>query len=231
MPSERTYGDDEVAEIFRTAAQPVPTGQGLTLAELQAIASQAGLAPERVAEAAAALDLRREPARRSLLGAPVSASRAIELPRAPTDREWEMIVADLRETFGATGRTASRGEVREWSIGNLHAYVEPTPTGHRLRLGTRKGNAPSMDLIAAAPLVMGLVTAFTILMHGAAPSALLMPLALVLLGVAILGGNVFHLRGWAGEREEQMDAVATRTLALLAAPGTAAPHEEEPVGG
>src|ERR1700741_1755290 len=107
MPDERTYGEEEVAQIFEAAAArrgpgstaPVPT-KGLTLAELQAIGGEVGLAPERVAEAAAALDLRRDVRRRTELGMPVGVGRTIDLPRAPTDREWEMIVADLRETFG-----------------------------------------------------------------------------------------------------------------------------------
>ena len=78
MSDERRYTDDEVAEIFEAASRPVaprdepadsasPTG--LTLARLQEIGREVGIAPEQIAEAAAALDRRRAPiARRTDLG-------------------------------------------------------------------------------------------------------------------------------------------------------------------
>src|SRR4051812_20906351 len=120
MPDERKYRDEEVAEIFEVAAAArrdagpnalSPAG-GMTLAELQAIGGEVGLAPERIAEAAAALDLRRDAFRRNDFGMPVAVRRTVDLPRAPTDREWEMLVAELRETFNTRGREGSRGGIR-----------------------------------------------------------------------------------------------------------------------
>src|SRR5688500_8246368 len=164
MTNERTYGEEEVAAIFKAAAAQRGTGstalaptEGFTLAELQAIGGEVGLAPERVAEAAAAVDMRRGALVRREIGMPVSVGRSVGLPRAPTDREWEMIVADLRETFGARGKVGSRGEVREWTHSNLHAFVEPTPTGHRLRLGTTKGDALAANRVGGTLLAMAVV--------------------------------------------------------------------------
>ena len=116
--------------------------EGLTLAELQAIGHEVGLPPERIFEAASALDRRREvPPSRTSLGVPISVGLTVDLPRAPTDREWDMLVAELRTTFRARGRVESTGGSRQWVNGNLHAYVEPTQSGYRLRMGTLKGNA------------------------------------------------------------------------------------------
>lgn len=109
MTDERRYRDEEVAEIFEAAATPAPvrdravtTQDGLTLADLQAIGREVGVAPERIADAASALDRRDSiMPHRSELGMPIAVSRAYDLPRAPTDHEWGIIVSELRETFGA----------------------------------------------------------------------------------------------------------------------------------
>src|SRR3982750_2302596 len=98
MTDERRYGEDEIAEIFQAAANPRGPGHalssagGVSLQELQAIGGEAGIAPERIADAAAALDLRRGAApRRTHLGMPVSVGRTVDLPRAPPAREWGVL--------------------------------------------------------------------------------------------------------------------------------------------
>lgn len=229
MLDERTYGEDEVAEIFKAAAArggpgssaPVPA-KGFTLAELQSIGSEAGLAPEVVAEAAAAVELRRGALRRTEIGMPIAVGRTVDLPRAPTDREWEMIVADLRETFRARGRVGSRGDVREWTNGNLHAFVEPTPTGHRLRLGTTKGDAMGFNRLGAGGLGMALVTLIGLSVTGTLPESIFLPLMMSAMGGGALAWNALRLPGWALARETQMEGVAARARILL---GTASPTE------
>lgn len=93
MTEERRYGESEVSEIFEAAAAArpssrsahPPSARGLTLAELQEIGMEVGVAPDRIADAAAKVDRRRHatPAR-TWLGMPVSAERTVDLPRAPT---------------------------------------------------------------------------------------------------------------------------------------------------
>ncbi|HYH83540.1 MAG TPA: hypothetical protein VEX86_27340 [Longimicrobium sp.] len=224
MPDERKYRDDEVAQIFEQAAtarqSPAPhalaPAEGMTLAELQAIGGEVGLAPERIAEAAAALDVRRDVVRRSDFGMPVSVRRTVDLPRAPTDREWEMLVADLRETFNARGKEHSHGGIREWHNGNLHAYVEPTPTGgYRLRLGTTKGNALALNRVGAVALVMALVFFVILFLRGDVAAGIMAPLMFAAMGGGAMGINAVRLPGWAREREEQMAQVAARAQVLL----------------
>jgi hypothetical protein len=222
MQDERRYREEEVAEIFEAAARPpAPTAlaraEGFTLAELQSIGGEAGLSPERIAEAAAAVEMRRGAARRKNLGMPVSVGQTVDLPRAPTDREWEMIVADLRDTFGARGRLGSREDVREWHNGNLHAFVEPTPTGYRLRLKTTKGDAVGLNQMGAVGLVMALVWLMVFLLKDGLSETFLVPMLFAAMGAAAVGYNALRLPGWALEREKQMEAIAVRTRALLAA--------------
>jgi hypothetical protein len=226
MSDERTFREEEVAEIFEAAARRGPgstaltSPEGLTLAELQAIGREVGLAPAHIAEAAAAVELRRGALRRNDLGMTVSVGRTVDLPRAPTDREWEMLVADLRETFRARGRVGTRGDVREWNNGNLHAYVEPTLDGYRLRLGTTKGDAVGLNRMGATGLVVALVSLLFMFLTGALPESAFVPMLLSAMGGAALAYNALRLPGWAQEREAQMERVAARAKVLLgAAPG------------
>lgn len=224
MSQERKYREEEIAEIFEAASARSGSGagalqpaEGLTLAELQAIGSEVGMTRESVAEAAAALDLRREALRGSDFGMPVSVRRTVDLPRAPTEREWEMLVAELRETFDAKGRVSSRGEVREWTNGNLHAYVEPTAAGYRLRLRTTKGDAVGLNRMGAAGMVMALVAVLFLFLSGELPESLFVPMLIAAMGGGALAFNALRLPGWAEEREAQMERVAASARLLLGA--------------
>jgi len=226
MTDERRYEEDEVAEIFEIASNPSRAGRagssagGLSLVELQAIGSEAGIAPERIAEAAAALELRRGVApRRTHLGMPVSVGRVVDLPRAPTDGEWELLLAELRATFGAHGKDRSSGGLRAWTNGNLHAYVEPTDGGHRLRLGTLKSNGVALGWAGIVGLVIGLVMMAFLLASGEAGDAIMFALVAAM-GAAAVGANALRLPRWAEEREEQMERIAARARTLVG-PGPA----------
>jgi len=226
VADERKYREDEVTEIFalatsagETSLPAVADREGLTLGELQEVGREVGLAPSRVAEAAAMLDARSETLpRRTLLGAPVSAGRVVELPRAATDREWQFLVAELRETFGAKGEVTSHGDIREWTNGNLHAFLEQTESGHRLRLGTHKGNAQEAMAVGAVFLFMALIMAVAMISKGKIGLELLLPGLFGLAGGGALASNFLRLPRWADERERQMDHIAGRARALLAEP-------------
>ncbi|HEX6049195.1 MAG TPA: hypothetical protein VFZ21_08000 [Gemmatimonadaceae bacterium] len=226
MADERRYREDEVAEIFEAASAPVPSRrdasssgaaseEGLTLAELQAIGREVGITPERIADAAHALD--RSPTRiprRTDLGMPISVGRTVELPRALTDREWALLVAELRQTFSARGRESTHGDTRQWTNSNLHAYVEPTPAGYRLRLGTLKGDGVALNRLGAGGLGMGLLVAIAPLLGGAG-AELAGALWLGGMGAGVVAYNALRLPRWAREREEQMDYIAERVRALV----------------
>lgn len=166
MNEDRRYENQEIREILELAgrddlAQPksAPTADGLTASELQAVGREVGLAPERIAQAVAEFEGRGEPVpRNSTLGMPTSIGRTVSLTRAPTDSEWELLVSELRTTFGAKGEMSSAGGLREWSNGSLHAFIEPTSTGYRLRLADSMGGAA-----VVATFVGGFFLAFALL--------------------------------------------------------------------
>lgn len=232
MADERRYTDEEVEEIFRSAASAaprepdLPARSGPTLAELQAIGSEVGIPPAQIAEAAARLDRRPAPLpRRTVLGMPMSVGRTVDLPRAPTDREWSILVGELREVFQAHGRESAGAGARSWHNGNLRVVVEPTEAGYRLRMATRKRDAAASTGIGVFFIAMAILL---LLGFDGGSNELFAPLVLALVSAGALTYNAVRLPRWASEREEQMEYVAGRALALLARPPTEAPPAGEP---
>ena len=225
MSEERKYSDEEIKEIFGravTGSEIEPHAEseasGLTLRELQEVGREVGLAPGRVAAAALALDNAHEVATpRTIMGAPVSAGRSIALSRALTDREWGVLVGELRETFGAKGRVTSDGGVREWTNGNLHAYVEPTATGYRLRIGTQKGNAIPQFLMGGAAMTLGVVLTTLFFFEDLGRAALVLPVLMTFFGGTAVASNLLRLSTWAGRRQAQMAHVGETVTALIGA--------------
>jgi len=235
--AERRYNRDEVAAIFKQAAESQqaprldhPSAGGMTLAELQEIGSEVGLPRELVARAARSLDVTGSSALRTFIGLPIGVSRTVELERSLSDAEWERLVVQLRDTFDARGRVRYDGPFRQWTNGNLQVLLEPTPSGHRLRLRTVKGSARelmSAGLVSLAIAAAMLLAAATTgrLADLAAGAAFLTAAGLGLFGLAALG-----LPGWARLRGRQMDDLAewlvsgTRT----ATPAGRRPEEDDP---
>jgi hypothetical protein len=223
--TERRYTEDEVAAIFerateaqQTSRHQVSSGTGMTLAELQEIGREVGIAPATIANAALALDQGGQPAARRFLGLPIGVGRTIELGRRLTDEEWERLVVDLRETFDARGTVRSDGSFRQWTNGNLQALLEPTPSGDRLRMRTMRGQSRAMMTAGLGVFGMGLVTMLVaFLSNGAADAAAVSILSLS--GLGMFGLGALRLPGWAKIRSRQMEGVASR-LALPLPPAS-----------
>lgn len=227
MNNERRYSEKEIAAIFERAAgaqedagRHALRGEGLTLAELQQIGSDVGISPEFIARAAASVGGgSSEPAPTTFLGIPISVSRTQDLPAPLSDEDWERVVVDLRETFRARGDLRSDGSLREWWNGNLHALVEPTDSGHRLRLGTLKGSASTMVGMSILFFIMGLVFLTVAAVTGkiaADPESTLFLSLFAVGGLTSLGIVRYRLRQWVEERGRQMEAVSARAVELVA---------------
>ncbi len=239
MSPERRYNEQEIAGIFKqaaedqeTAQQHLPHTQGLTLAELQEIGKEAGITPEFIARSAVAVD-RTGPAQppTRFLGLPISVARTVDLPGPLSDENWDRLVVELRETFQAHGKLRRDGSLREWKNGNLHAVVEPTESGHRLRLRTVKGNAKRRLLGGLAVFAFGLVfllkSAFIV-----DPLTVRMVVFTLIsvMGLGSMGLTAFRLPRWARERARQMEAIAARAVELVGGQGATALREVAPSG-
>lgn len=215
--TERRYTDEEVAAIFRDAAEGQHSGalqrtdgDGLTLVEIQSIGRDVGLAPDILMRAALALDLRPQASSEKFLSLPIGVERTITLNRTLTDAEWENLVGELRTTFRAKGRLVTTGGFREWTNGNLQALLEPTATGHRLRLRTMKGGARGAMVASFALLGAAAATWTAMILWGNLAPALPGIALLSISGLGLFASTAFRLPGWAQLRGRQMDAIATR---------------------
>jgi hypothetical protein len=223
--TKRRYGEDEVREIFSLATtgalrdRSLGGESGMTLDEIQRIGQEAGIEPARVAQAAERLDARgkQAPVRRSF-GLPIGVSRVVDLPRAPTDREWDQLISEFRTTFGAQGQSTTSGGIREWSNGDLFISVEPTEHGEQLRLSTTKTDAIALNGLG---IVLG---GMSVLMGAVVAAAGKPAKALAVLGmfggmaVFAFGANLLRLPSWARERARQMEALAEHAVKLLSKP-------------
>src|SRR6266481_376236 len=216
--AERRYNDKEIAAIFRAAAEQEPQNpqreverdEGLTLAELQAIGGEVGIASEAVAQAARAVDVRLGPASRTLLGLPIGVSRTVNLNRRLTDEEWERLVVQLREVFNARGRTRSEGSLRQWTNGNLQVLLEPTETGHRLRFGTVHGAARAAIGAGFGVLGIAAIVAVSSALGGYFTDTIPGMALLVFAGLGMITSGAVRLPRWARLRERQMEALAAK---------------------
>jgi hypothetical protein len=233
--NERRFNEAEVAAIFQRASEAqhttqaqLPSGQGLTLAELRQIAREVGISPELVEQASVAVERAGTPTSRKFLGLPIGVGRNIELGRKISDEEWERIVVDLRQTFDARGKVRQDGSLRQWTNGNLQALLEPTATGHQLRLKTLTGDAQAFMIAGASLVVVGAGGLIASLVQGATGDVG----ALSALGSSLLWGAGFFAAGslrlpsWARKREKQMREIAER-LATPPASATAVPRIPE----
>jgi hypothetical protein len=225
--AERQYDDAEVAAIFKRAAEsehsvlPAPgEGKGLTLAALQDIGREVGIPPEAIATAARSLEQGGRPASRFFLGLTIGVGRTVDFDRPLSDAEWERLVADLRETFDARGTVRYDGPFRQWTNGNLQALLEPTPTGHRLRLQTVKGDTRA--LMSLGLTVLGGAAAMAIVLGlagnlGHAGSATGIGV-IALMGLGMFTAGAARLPGWARLRKTQIEQVIARLTAAKTLP-------------
>lgn len=214
--ADRRYTDEEVAEIFRRATVlrpesrvPLAASDGMTLAQLEAIAQEAGIEPSRITTAAREIDAPAAAPKRAV-GVPISVSRSVELPREINEREWEFLVTRLRETFDATGKLESHGSLRTWSNGNLRVMLEPGISGHRVRF-TSLNAGLRMRLVGGAlaagfGLTVTLVASFVSADAGWAAFGTSGILGVVGAFVAAAAGGA--TKKWRSERRAQFDALA-----------------------
>jgi hypothetical protein len=117
--SERQFDESEIGPILQRASElqaglASGAGSGLTLSELQRLASEVGIDPVMVERAA------REKASQPI--DPIIDERATSIlldqtvDGRLTDEDWEDVVADLRHYTRRPGTTRQRGSAMEWTF-------------------------------------------------------------------------------------------------------------------
>jgi len=222
MAGVRRYSEEEMRAIFARATQaqqegerpnPAPSGE-LTLEEIQSIGQEVGIPADLVALAAKQLDRSSPAVVRRLAGLPIGVGRTVELGRRLTDEEWERLVTELRVTFDARGTVRYEGGLRQWTNGNLQVFLEPSGSGHRLRLRTVKGNALGLIQMGGALLLGSGVLALAFAMAGRLGDRAGAIAIMAVAGLASIAFAAIRVPSWARERARQMDFIAARASAL-----------------
>lgn len=224
---ERRYDDDEVRRIFRMATEAGDSqgsdstsggsGTGMTLAELQAIALEAGIEPEQVARVAARLDAVPAPPPVRQFGVPISAGHSVDLPSPLTDTEWDRLVVQLRDTFHARGRASREGSLRSWTNGNLQVLMEPAARGYRLRMRSVSSDLRGRLGAGAGLIAMGSVGVLVMMLKDALGDAGPLGGLLVVgaLGVTFLVSGIFGASRWTALRNSQFRDIGATALRMV----------------
>ena len=139
----RRFDDEEVSRILERAAElqhraPLapPEMSGMTLAQLEQVAAEAGIDPQHVRDAAAAL-VRDVPTPAELGGRVFGAPLRLELERT-VDGEtapgaYEVLAETIRNTISTPGHVSTLGKSFEWHSANpqraLRITITPRPKG------------------------------------------------------------------------------------------------------
>lgn len=149
LPARR-FNESDTDAILRRAAElstggeESPAGRGLTIEEMEALASDAGLDPELVRRAAREVSVRRAQAASPWAGAPRRIVIEQEIDRELTEELWESMVGEIRQTIGDIGLVSQVGRTRTW------AMVPAAPRGPTIRMvsltATRHGGKTTIRL-------------------------------------------------------------------------------------
>jgi len=113
----RRYSEKEVRSILRRAAsgpRSSSSSEGVTLAELERVAEEMGIPPERIREAAGELDRRPERSGPFLFGVPTRFREQRAIGMGLTPELWEQIARRLNAGYGHHGKTTQLGSMLEW---------------------------------------------------------------------------------------------------------------------
>lgn len=165
MDPETRFSEEEVQKILARAVQrqdraesaPDAAPTGLSLVRLQEVASDVGISPAHVEQAAREVLLRREEGSGRLAGLPREVRALRSAPVAVTDAQWERMVAEFRRIFKKNGIPSQFGAVREWvstseASDSMPVVVRLEPDGSG---GTRISVHQSVTSATAASILFG----------------------------------------------------------------------------
>lgn len=225
--AEPRFDEQQVGAILKRATEiqsdlsPETTSTGMTLPELQRIASEVGIEAHVVEQAAREL----QSAKPAATGSANSRTYDCTVEGIVTDDAWDDIVTRLREFVGRPGTSTVQGNTREWAGGwdighvTLTATTRGDKTRFRMWIDTTGGSILSWIV---GPTFGGLATLMTCAVLSKHSSAFLIWL-LAILGLLTTGlGTFFAARGWRRKLLHQ----AETTFASVISQGTVQPQTQ-----
>lgn len=194
--NRKLYTEKEISALLKRAAElqasdSTSDRQGLSLAELEQIAAEAGIDPRFVREAATDTS-RAAPSdiASGLLGGPLAIEDERIFRGEVTADQWETMVQEIRRTFGQGGTASQLGHSLEWNGEQRRhfrqAYVTASPRNGRTRvqITQRQGKSAFLFYYIAGWIAAGTAGITLSVLH-MAPAA----------EVAIVGGGVLAYAG------------------------------------
>jgi len=137
------YNEEELARILREAATAqadasaaTESGTGFSVDEISSMASEVGIDPKFVTQAAEQVSQSRDrPKRKYLFGAPTVDILERTCEGVLDDEGWQDLVTRLRSVFGSDGVVSSMGSAREWKGGSdtTSAHMSATERNGRTK--------------------------------------------------------------------------------------------------
>lgn len=118
--ASRRFTERQLADVMRKAAEiqaresTTSGNEGISEQEFRAAAHELGIGEPAIDAALADLDVPQSADHAGLWGGPFRRDLEGVFEGQVTDEKWEMIVADLRRTFGEAGSVNRRGSTYEW---------------------------------------------------------------------------------------------------------------------
>lgn len=116
----KLYNEKEIGAILKKAAENSSGNEpdssiGLSIHELQQLASDAGIDPDQIVKAAAEIDVQAGTNDVTFWGGPFSFNDQVMLESEIAPGEWEEMLMSIRRTFKSKGEVSTRESVLEWS--------------------------------------------------------------------------------------------------------------------
>jgi len=246
--TSRRFNEKEVALIIKRASELQQTettsesNTGMSLAELEQVAREAGLDPELVRRAAADLDTRvTDQTPNRFLGAPTALRLERTIEGEVPAEEYEPMVLEMHRLLGSVGTASTLGRTLQYSLTGRHRHhatgrdlqVTVTPRNGRTTIRIEEALGPLAGGLFGG--VMGGMSGFTIPMGVIGATLAHSPTLGVGLAGAIVGGSYLLARTIYGRivrgRGEKLHELMSRLVEHASAtarraPGLARPSEE-----
>ncbi|NNE70101.1 MAG: hypothetical protein HKN29_07015 [Rhodothermales bacterium] len=163
--ADRIYSEEEIGRVLKRAAdmqgkKRKTSSYGLSLDEIQELASDSGIDPDLVVAAAMELKADQEALKKNLWGGPLSTTLIRSVDGPLSDDTWEEMLAILRRQYKETGETERRGSTRQWmSRGQdgKRAHLIATYRDGRTELELFRGNPTIAIPFYILPVVFGII--------------------------------------------------------------------------
>ena len=201
--ADRQYTEKEIRAILERAGKlqeartPAGIGSaGTTLAQLQQAASELGLDPDLIAQAAREVETEETATKGSwLLGGPWKVDYDQILPGTVTEENWPFLLDEMRAATGRVGTPKTVGKGFEWLSKQpdpLHITFTPHGPNTRVRLTARFGEWSALFYVLPSifTVILPVIFGAALTISGGMSPGLFLTLLLGLPALTFLSGRV-----------------------------------------